>query len=59
MLLDANGVKYQDLDVAGDKAARKQMIDETHQLSVPVVVIDGAVIIGYKESEIKEKLGIQ
>ena len=58
MWLDEKGIKYQDLNVAEDKAARDEMINITHQLGVPIIIIDGEVIIGFKENELKAKLGI-
>ncbi|HSW57691.1 MAG TPA: glutaredoxin family protein [Dehalococcoidales bacterium] len=57
--LENNNIKYQDMNVAEDKAARNEMIEVTHQLSVPAITIDGQIIIGFKENELKEKLGIK
>ena len=57
--LDANGVKYEDLNVAEDKAAREEMINTTHQMAVPTIAIDGEYVIGYNEKAIKEKLDIK
>jgi glutaredoxin 3 len=57
--LDNNGIKYQDLNVADDKAAREEMINVTHQMSVPTIMIDNEMVIGFKEAELKEKLGIK
>jgi glutaredoxin 3 len=57
--LDANGIKYQDLNVAEDKAARDEMINQSHQMAVPTIFINGEFIIGYNESALKEKLGIK
>jgi glutaredoxin 3 len=57
-LLDLNGIKYQDLNVAEDKAARDEMINTSHQMAVPAIAVDGEFIIGYNEAALKEKLGI-
>jgi glutaredoxin 3 len=57
--LDANGIKYQDMNVAEDKAARDEMINQSHQLAVPTIFINGEFIIGYNEAALKEKLGIK
>jgi len=57
--LDANGVKYQDLNVAEDKAARDEMINTTHQMAVPTIAIDGEFVVGYNEKALKEKLAIK
>lgn len=58
MWLDEKGIKYQDLNIADDKAARDEMINITHQLGVPAITVDGEVIIGFKEAELKAKLGV-
>jgi glutaredoxin 3 len=57
--LDNNGIKYQDLNVADDKVAREEMINVTHQMSVPTIMIDNEMVVGFKEAELKEKLGIK
>jgi glutaredoxin 3 len=56
--LEANGIKYQDLNVAEDKIAREEMINATHQMAVPTILIDGDSVIGFNEKALKEKLGI-
>jgi glutaredoxin 3 len=56
--LDANGIKYKDLNVAEDKVARDEMIKTTHQMAVPTITIDGSYVIGYNEKELNEKLEI-
>jgi glutaredoxin len=39
--------------VAQDKTARDEMIALTNQRSVPVIVIDGQVIIGFDQGKIE------
>ena len=56
--MEKNGVKYQDLNVAEDKAAREEMIHKSGQLSVPTIDIDGDIIVGFDEARLKEKLGL-
>ena len=56
--LDSNGVKYLDLNVAEDKAAREEMINKKHQMAVPTILIDADFVIGYNEKALKEKLGL-
>lgn len=57
--LDSNGIKYKDLNVADDKAAREEMMNNTHQMAVPTIMIDSEFIIGYNEKALKEKLGLK
>ncbi|MFQ5826876.1 MAG: glutaredoxin family protein [Dehalococcoidia bacterium] len=54
-----NGVEYKDFDVASDVVARKEMIDKSSQLGVPVIDIDGEIIIGYDEPRLKKALKLE
>lgn len=56
--LDDNGVKYQDFNVAEDKSAREEMLNKCHQLAVPTICFGDEVIVGFNESQLREKLGI-
>jgi glutaredoxin len=55
----ANGVAYKDYNVASDLEKRKEMIDKTGQMGVPVIDIAGEVVVGFDEPKIKETLGIK
>lgn len=57
--LDTNNIKYEEYNVAEDKAARDEMVNVTHQMAVPTIIIDGEAVIGYNEKAFKEKLGIK
>jgi glutaredoxin 3 len=57
--LDANGIKYQDMNVAEDKVARDEMVNKTHQLGVPTIMIDDEFVIGFNEKALKEKLDLK
>jgi glutaredoxin 3 len=56
--LDDNGIKYQEFNVAEDKAARKEMKDTCNSLGVPTICIDNEVLVGFNEAQLKEKLGL-
>lgn len=45
-------------DVMLDESARAEMIQKTGQLGVPVIDIDGKIIIGFDKGTIKEILGL-
>ncbi|MBI5645037.1 glutaredoxin family protein [Candidatus Kaiserbacteria bacterium] len=51
-------IEYTEHDVASDAAKRKEIIDLTGQLGVPVIVIDGKATVGFDRDEVVEKLGI-
>ena len=54
-LLNEKGVSYKEIDVS-DQDAAKEMVEKTGQMTVPVIDIDGDVIVGYDEEKLKKKL---
>jgi len=54
-----NNVEYTEHNVAGDAEKRKEMIDKSGQMGVPVIVIDGDMVVGFNQPKIKQLLGIQ
>jgi glutaredoxin-like YruB-family protein len=57
--LDANGVAYQDLNVAQDHVARDEMVKKSSQTAVPVIIIDGEIVVGFNEPVLKTKLDLK
>ncbi len=53
-----NGIAYTEYDVASDLAKRKEMVNLTNQMGVPVIVIDGDWIVGFNKTTIAKKLGL-
>lgn len=54
-----HNVPYENIDVAADMEKRKEMIDKSGQLGVPVIDIEGQIIIGFNRPKINAALGIQ
>ena len=54
-----HGVKFTDYNVATDLAKRKEMIDKSGQMGVPVIYIGDQLIVGYDENQIKSLLAIK
>ncbi len=52
------GVNYEDYDVSVDDKAREEMIAKSQQMGVPVIDIDGKIIIGFNQPEIDKALGL-
>ena len=52
------GIAYEEYNVATDQAKRKEMVDMTGQLGVPVIRIDDNLIIGFNKPKIVELLGL-
>lgn len=53
-----NGITFTEHDVASDLEKRKEMVDMTGQMGVPVIRIDDDVVVGFDEGKVKELLGI-
>ncbi len=53
-----NNISYEEFDVAADMAKRKEMVDMTKQLGVPVIRIDDSVIVGFNKPKVMELLGL-
>jgi glutaredoxin 3 len=53
-----NEVEFTEHDVASDLEKRKEMIDMTGQMGVPVIKIGDDVIIGFDEPKLKELLNL-
>ena len=52
--LSERGVNYTDIDVSRDREAAQQMVNLTGQMGVPVIVIDGEVIVGFNRPRIEQ-----
>ncbi|MBS3146999.1 glutaredoxin family protein, partial [Candidatus Woesearchaeota archaeon] len=48
-----------EINVSNDQKAAKEMIDKSGQLGVPVVEIDGQIIIGFNKQALKKALDIK
>lgn len=53
-----NKIEYTEYNVLTDLEKRQEMIDKSGQLGVPVISIDGKIVIGFDQAEISELLGI-
>ena len=54
--LKGKGIEYQEINVAGDMKAQEEMIDKSGQLGVPVIDINGNIVIGFDQEEIDKQL---
>ena len=53
-----NNVEWQEVDVAKDRNAAMEMIDKSGQMGVPVIEVDGKIIIGFDKPALKRALGL-
>jgi glutaredoxin 3 len=51
-----NDIKFTDVDVSSDEAAQKEMIDKSGQMGVPVIEINGKILVGFDQAKVEEAL---
>ncbi len=47
--LSRKGISYTDIDVAQDKEKAKEMTQKSGQMSVPVIIIDDEIVVGFNQ----------
>ena len=48
--LSQKGIPYVDYDVAQDRDKAKEMIEKSKQMGVPVITVDGEVVVGFNQT---------
>lgn len=56
--LDERKVPYTDIDVAADQAKAQEMIQKSGQMGVPVIDVDGRIIVGFDQAELAKLVGV-
>ena len=54
-----NNVEFEDIDVSADQERIREMIQKSGQMGVPVVDIDGDIIVGFDKEKIAKALSLQ
>ncbi|PJE57547.1 MAG: NrdH-redoxin [Candidatus Portnoybacteria bacterium CG10_big_fil_rev_8_21_14_0_10_38_18] len=57
--LKEHNIQFEDIDVSQNELAQKEMIEKSGQYGVPVVDIDGQIIVGFDQDRIKQLLKIK
>jgi len=57
--LNEKGIEYTEIDVAEDPAAANEMVKKSGQMGVPVIDLDGAIIVGWNKAALEEALAKQ
>ena len=53
------GIEYTDYNVAEDAEKRREMIEKTGQMGVPVIIIDGSeTLVGFDKGRVSTLLGL-
>lgn len=54
--LKEKGVEYEDIDVAANQEAAKEMVEKSGQMGVPQTEINGKIVIGFDKDAIEKEL---
>jgi len=57
--LKKNNIEFEDINVGKDQEKAKEMVEKSGQMGVPVIEIDGEIVIGFDESKIKKLLHLK
>jgi len=56
--LKANDITFTGIDVSQDETASQEMVQKSGQMGVPVIDVDGEIIIGFDKAKLKTALGL-
>ncbi len=54
-----NNIEFTEVDVGEDKVAAKEMVEKSGQMGVPVIDVDGEMLVGFNEPKLRELLKIK
>lgn len=57
--LKDKGIAFEDIDVSKDEKIKEDMVKRSGQMSVPVIEIDGQMIVGFDREKIVKLLNIK
>jgi len=56
--LEEKGVEYENIDVSKDSDSLEKMVKKSGQMGVPVLDINGKMILGFDKEAIDQALGL-
>jgi len=56
--LQENGIPFTEVDVSQDISSAREMVKISGQMGVPVITIDGNVVVGFDKKRIDQLLGL-
>jgi glutaredoxin-like YruB-family protein len=57
--LKEKGIEFEEIDVSKDEKAAMEMIQKSGQMGVPVIEIDGKIVIGFDKEKIDKLLNLK
>lgn len=58
MFLKEKNIEFEDIDVSKDEKVLEEMIKKSGQMGVPVIDIDGQIVVGFDKEKISKLLHI-
>jgi len=55
---NANNIAYTEHNVASDMEKRKEMVEKSGQMGVPVIIIGSELVVGFNKPKIVQLLGL-
>ena len=49
-------IEYKEHDVSKDSGAKEEVVEESGQMGVPVIMIDGEMVIGFDRGRVEQLL---
>ncbi|MBU5454964.1 glutaredoxin family protein [Caproiciproducens sp. MSJ-32] len=56
--LKSNGISFEEINVALDQDAAREMVQKSGQMGVPVLDINGKIVVGFDKKRIDGILGL-
>lgn len=57
--LTEKNIPFTEVDVSADEAKAREMIEKSGQMGVPVIDVDGKIIVGFDREELAKAAGIK
>jgi glutaredoxin 3 len=57
--LKEHNIEFEDIDVSQNREALQEMVQKSGQMGVPVVDINGQIVVGFNREKISNLLGIK
>lgn len=56
--LTSKDIAYTEIDVMADQSKVQELVEKSGQMGVPVIDVDGKIIVGFDKAKLDELLGI-
>jgi glutaredoxin-like YruB-family protein len=56
--LKEHNIEFDEIDVSSNKEAAKEMVEKSGQMGVPVIDVDGQIIVGFDKEALKKALNL-